>query len=254
MISVIIPYYRNESTVEATIRSTLTQTYRDIEVILVDCEGSFDMDSVNDIEIVNDKRLRVVTAEGLGSAASARNYGIGCACGEYVAYLDADDMWSPDKLELQLRCMSKVRRHGEAPVICCTGRALIDEQGRNLNKYIPCRRYIDYTAMLRSNHINCSSVLMRKDVAERYPFPEGELHEDYAVWLTILRDGGYAVGIDRPLLKYRVSKGSRSGNKLRSAAMTYRVYKYMKLPFARRVAYFISYAVNGLRKYGTGTR
>ena len=76
-----------------------------------------------------------------------------------------------------------------------------------------------------------------------------DIHEDYVMWLSILKDGGYAAGIDKPLLLYRKSHDSKSGNKFRSAIMNYRVYKYMGLGWFSRIKYMVTYTVLGIRKH-----
>ena len=97
--------------------------------------------------------------------------------------------------------------------------------------------------------LNTSGVMVLSQVAKRYPMEQEKLHEDYIMWLSILKDYDMAYGINEPLLKYRVMKGSKSGNKLKSAAMTFGVYRYMGLNLFQSLYYFCFYAVGGFRKY-----
>lgn len=252
MISVIVPYHNNERTVDESIESALNQSYRDLEVILVD-NGS----SRKYVSKIDDERLRVLRYDECLGAAAARNKGVKEAKGEYVAFLDSDDIWELDKLARQINMMEKAKIHGEEPVICFTGRRLINASGVDTGKVVGCDRIVRFDRLVKNNQINCSSVLMKRELAERYPFPEGKLHEDYAVWLSILKKGGYAVGINKPLIRYRLNPGSRSSNKLKSAYMTYLDYRFVglgKLESARRM---ISYTIAGVKKYTglyTGTR
>jgi teichuronic acid biosynthesis glycosyltransferase TuaG len=135
------------------------------------------------------------------------------------------------------------------PVICTTGRSLVSESGRYLGRFIGCDKIITYEKLLMGNQINCSSVLMKKWLAERFCFPEGDFHEDYALWLDILSHGSFAVGINLPLLRYRVRRDSQSGHKLKSALMTYRVYRYSGLSIFESMYYMVHYAFNGIKKY-----
>ena len=183
MVSVIMPSHNSGSTLETAVRSVLGQTYNDLELIIVD-NGSVVSPKLSD-DILSDGRVRLIEyAEVLG-AAEARNIGVSEARGDLIAYLDSDDYWAPDKLEKQIKVMGRFRRNGKAPVIVFSGREIIDEDGNDTGHYIGCDKVVDYGLLLKSNQINCSSVLLRKDYALKYPFPDGDFHEDYAVWLKV---------------------------------------------------------------------
>ena len=177
-------------------------------------------------------------------AAASRNRGVQEAHGQYVAFLDADDWWENGKLLLQLDTLHETGR-----VLCSTGRELMNYDGTPAGKYIPVKETVSYRDLLKHNSINCSSVLLLRDVAAEFPMEHDDSHEDYLTWLKILRKYGPAAGIDRPLLKYRMSKTSKSGDKKKSAIMTYKVYRYMGYSHMRCILYFISYAIHGFWKY-----
>ena len=248
MISVIIPCYKGNATIRKAVMSVLNQTYQDTEVIVLDIARTLDRKLLKtfDEDIPN---VRVYSYDEVLDPAMGRNIGVGLAKGEYVAFLDADDFWREDKLEKQLKVMEKYSYRGVRPVICTTGRSLVSESGRYLGRFIGCDKIITYEKLLMGNQINCSSVLMKKSLAERFCFPEGDFHEDYALWLDILSHGSFAVGINLPLLRYRVRRDSQSGNKLKSAVMTYRVYRYSGFGVGGSIYYMIHYAFNGLKKY-----
>lgn len=244
MISVIIPSHNNNSTLSLAVRSALGQTYKDIEVIIIDNGSENGADKVISPEILEDRRVHLIKYSSALGAAGARNAGLREAKGEYIAFLDADDIWKKNKLELELRVMEKCRN----AVIVFSGRGIIDEKGRYTGRYIGCDRKVDYKSLLRTNQINCSSVLVRRETL-REGFPYGKMHEDYALWLTILKRGGYAFGINRPLILYRKRKQSESSNKLASALKQYRVYKYIGIGKIELVINMISYAVAGIKKH-----
>lgn len=98
--------------------------------------------------------------------------------------------------------------------------------GSSTGRTIPVKEKITYRELLKHNSINCSSVILRRDVAREFPMEHDDSHEDYITWLKILRKYGCAAGINKPYLKYRLSEGGKSRNKLKSAAMTYNVYRY----------------------------
>ena len=248
MISVIIPCYKGNATIRKAVMSVLNQTYQDTEIIVLDIARTLDKKLLKtfDEDIPN---VRVYSYDEVLDPAEGRNIGVSLANGEYVAFLDADDFWREDKLEKQLKVMEKYSYRGVRPVICTTGRSLVSETGRYLGRYIRCDKIITYEKLLLGNQINCSSVLMRRSLAEKYVFPEGDFHEDYALWLDILSHGGFAAGINLPLLRYRMRRESRSGHKLKSAVMTNRVYRYSGYSALESMYYMIHYAFNGIKKY-----
>ena len=248
MVSVIIPCYKGNDTIRRAVMSVLNQTYQDTEVIVIDNNRTLDRKLLKTFN-ENIPNVRVYSFDEKISAAAARNFGINAARGEYVAFLDADDYWREDKLEKQLKVMEKYTYKGIAPVICFSGRAIIDSSNRFTGKYFGCDKIVTYEKLLKGNQINCSSVIMKKNVAEKFEFPEGNMHEDYALWLDVLRHGSFAAGINRPLLRYRLSPNSQSGNKIKSALMTFRVYMYEGLGIFETLYYMTMYAINGIKKY-----
>ena len=128
-------------------------------------------------------------------------------------------------------------------------RELMKADGSDTGRYIPVREKIRYRDLLKHNCINCSSVLIRREAALEFPMEHDDSHEDYITWLKVLKKYGSAAGINKPLLKYRLSEGGKSRNKLKSASMTYRVYRYAGYDPVRSSLFFISYAVNGVWKY-----
>ena len=177
-------------------------------------------------------------------AARSRNRGVKEARGKYIAFLDADDWWEKGKLKAQTEVMEQT-----GCAICSTGRELMTPDGRTTGKYIPVKERITYRELLKHNSINCSSVLLRREDALAFPMEHDDSHEDYITWLRILRKGGFAIGINRPYLKYRLSEGGKSRNKLKSAAMTYQVYRYVGYGPLKSLFFFVSYALHGIWKY-----
>ena len=241
-VSVIIPAYRCSSTLRQAIDSALIQEVPLEILVLDDCSGE-DIEGIVK-EYGEEPRLRYLKNEKNLGAAASRNRGVQLAFGDYVAFLDADDWWENGKLLLQLDTLHETGR-----VLCSTGRELMNYDGTPAGKYIPVKETVSYRDLLKHNSINCSSVLLLRDVAAEFPMEHDDSHEDYLTWLKILRKYGPAAGIDRPLLKYRMSKTSKSGDKKKSAIMTYKVYRYMGYSHMRCILYFISYAIHGFWKY-----
>ena len=219
LISVIMPVYNGGSTIRQAVESVFCQNIP-LELLVID-DGSTDQTS----EVLSVYQNRpdfhyLKNPHNIGAAAS-RNRGVQEAHGQYVAFLDADDWWENG----------------------------MNYDGTPAGKYIPVKETVSYRDLLKHNSINCSSVLLLRDVAAEFPMEHDDSHEDYLTWLKILRKYGPAAGIDRPLLKYRMSKTSKSGDKKKSAIMTYKVYRYMGYSHMRCILYFISYAIHGFWKY-----
>lgn len=242
LVSVIMPAYNCKDYIAEAIRSVLIQKVP-LELIIIDDHSN---DGTEELvqSFSQDGRVICVRNERNLGVASSRNKGVELARGKYVAFLDADDYWMEDKLEKQTALMEK-----KQAVLSSTGRELMDKDGNLSGKTIGIKEEISYKELLKGNILNTSGVMVLTDVAKRYPMEQEQLHEDYIMWLSILKDYNVAYGINEPLLKYRVMKGTKSGNKLKSAQMTFGVYRYMGLSFFQSCYYFCFYAVRGVMKY-----
>lgn len=243
IVSVVIPAYNCAGYIVQALESAFAQEVP-LEVLVID-DGSQD----GLLEVLRPYLGRpdfryFCNAVNLGAAGS-RNRGVQKAAGTYVAFLDADDWWENGKLAAQLELLSRT-----GDVLCATGRELVREDGTSAGRVIPVKENITYRELLKHNSINCSSVVIRRDVALEFPMERDDIHEDYLTWLKVLQKYGRAVGINRPYLKYRLRREGKSADKLRSAVMTYKVYRCMGYGRAKSALFFASYAVHGLQKYG----
>lgn len=125
----------------------------------------------------------------------------------------------------------------------------MDANGEPTGKIIDVPNSASYKTLLLTNCVPCSSVLMKTSVAREFYMSHDELHEDYIMWLRVLKKYGEAFAVKKPLLKSRLSEGGKSRNKLESAKMHYKVYRLMGIPAWKSIWFFLCYAVNGVRKY-----
>lgn len=242
LVSVIMPCYNAERTIVRAVRSAMVQDVA-LEVLVLDDQSTDG--TVKALEaFMQDERVRLITNPEKLGASGGRNVLVRAARGRYIAYLDADDEWAEGKLAKQLQLLEKT-----GAVLCCTGRSLMDSKGRDTGRYIGVKQRITYRDELMGNQINCSSVVMRRKDALKYPMEHEDAHEDYLTWLRLLKGGGFAVGIDEPLLHYRLSQGGKSGHKWHSAGMTFRTFRYAGMGNVRSLVCFIGYAVHGVLKY-----
>lgn len=241
-ISVIIPAYRCENTICDAVDSALSQHVR-LEIIVIDDEGS-DCLLKRLMKYKDTPQVKVFRNKCNLGAAASRNRGVQLAQGKYIAFLDADDVWVQGKLEKQIQRLEQTNA-----VLCSTARELISPDGKATGRIIPVKETITYQELLKHNSINCSSVLIKREVALEFPMKHEESHEDYILWIEILRKYKQVVAINEPLLKYRLTTTGKSGNKLQSAKMTFQVYRHVGFGFLTSCALFVRYAWYGVMKY-----
>lgn len=242
LVSVVMPAYNCAASIGASIESVLCQDVP-LELIVVNDRSPDDLDAAM-AKYLHDERVVYVTNQVNMGAAMSRNRAMEMARGKYIAFLDSDDIWLPGKLKKQVELLEQ-----SGNVLCCTARALMTPEGVDDGRIIPVAEVITYRDLLRHNSIGCSSVLIRTEAAREFPMGHEDSHEDYIMWLQVLRKYGDARGINEPLLRYRLSNTGKSGSKLHSAKMTFMVYRYMGFSLPKSLLCFASYAINGVKKY-----
>ena len=125
----------------------------------------------------------------------------------------------------------------------------MDEDGNPIGWQLHVPKMIKYRELLKQNLISNSSVLIRKDLYSKYYAIGDDMHEDFSIWLQVLKSGIIAYGIDKPLLQYRISRKSKSGNKLKAARMNWNTYRYIGLNPIESFYYMIWYTIRGILKY-----
>lgn len=249
LLSVVIPVHNGTPTICETLDSVLAQKIdRRMEVLLID-DGSTDDLEETIAPYLKDPRLRLLHNSSRLGVAKTRNRGVLEARGKYIAFVDADDIWKEGKLQRQLDLIKST-----GAVLCCTGRELIQSDGTDTGHAIHVKERLTYRDLLWQNPIACSSVVILTEAMRKYPMSHEDSHEDYITWMKVLKDYGFAAGIDEPLILYRLGAGGKSGGKLKSAAMTYRAYRYMGFSVVKSCMLFVSYAFHGVMKYGRTKR
>ncbi|MBE5921236.1 MAG: glycosyltransferase family 2 protein [Lachnospiraceae bacterium] len=243
LVSVIMPAFHSEKTIAVAVESVLCQEIP-FELLILDNspdDATYDaLAPYLSIPGVIYKKNPV----NQGVAAS-RNLGISMAKGKYIAFLDSDDWWAPGKLKKQVSVLEE-----SGCVLCSTAREFVNADGSKTGRVVPVTEDITYKVLLKHNCINCSSVLAKREVIAEFGMEHDDAHEDYILWLRILKKYGCAIGINKPLLYYRKSPTAKTGNKLKSALMHYQSLRYAGIGVIPSVFYFISYAINGVRKHG----
>ena len=247
LISVIIPAYNAEKTIEEAVDSVLSQSYENIEVILIDDHSSDGTKELLEALADKDPRVRVLSNDTNIGVLKTRLKGVHSSFGKWIAFLDSDDVWESDKLEKQVRLQEET-----ASYLVYSGTGYIGKNGAPLSWVFHVPSEVTYKKLLKQNVISNSSVLVLKDVFLHFtPVSEdgNDMHEDFACWLSILKNGHKISGIDEPLVKYRVSNDSLTGNKFHAAVLNWRTYRFIGLNVFQAAFYMAFYAVNGMIKY-----
>lgn len=244
LISVIMPAYNAEKYIGQAIESVIAQTFGNWELLIIDDASSDATARIACDYAERDERIRVYKKPENSGVANSRNLGFEKAGGEWIALLDSDDVWYSEKLEKQL----ELTKRSGAEIIYCAYE-MIDESGNKISDFsVP--ESADYSYMLKRCVLSCSTVLLARETIQENRFSTEYYHEDYALWLKLLKKGYKATGCTEMLAAYRVAENSRSGDKLRAAKNRWMIFrKAEKLPFFKAVWAFIGYAYYGFVKY-----
>jgi len=243
LISIITPSYNAEDFIQETIESVLSQSYTHWEMIIVDDCSSDNTMLIIEKYIKKDSRIKHIRNEENLGVAQSRNNAIKKAKGQYIAFLDADDIWLPKKLEKQLSFMQE-----KNVLMSYTAYDTIDEQGTYIGSF-SVKNKISYDDLLKTSSIGTLTMMYNAKILGKIYF-EILGHEDYVLKLHILKKIDYAEGISKVLAKYRIHTKSLSHNKIKVALWQWHIYrKVEKLSLLKSFYYFIHYAYYGFFKY-----
>lgn len=244
LVSIIVPAYKAAGVVGRTVESVLVQTYPHWEMLIAD-----DCSPDNTREVIagwarRDSRIQLVTLERNGGPAAARNAALERAQGRWIAFLDSDDTWLPNKLE---RSLAHAQANRSALVF--TGFRRVNHDETRTGVYIGVPATLTYRQLLGNTAIATSTVVIDRSVCGDVRM-QRVYYDDFVCWLGILKRGFIAHGLNEDLMRYRVMARSVSRNKGKSARevwTTYRQIERLALPPA--AWHFSRYALNALRKY-----
>lgn len=243
-ISIIMAAFNAEKTIAQSIESVINQTYSDWELIIVnDCSVDKTLTIANGFAD-KDARIRVFSNPVNSGISKTRRVCIDNSKGTWIAILDSDDLWLADKLEKQVDTAFCTGAD-----LIFTGSSFIDENGDFYDWVLHVPKTTTYRKLRYQNIISNSSSLVRKDVFLANCVDRDDIHEDFACWLNILKHGGKVVGIDEPLLQYRISHHSRTGNKCKSALRNWRTYRSIGMGLSEALISQTIYMIKGFLKY-----
>jgi teichuronic acid biosynthesis glycosyltransferase TuaG len=243
LVSIIMPAYNAEKTLAEAVDSVLAQIWPDWELLLVVDKNS--SDRTHDIATsyaTKDRRVKPISGLSQGGCVFNRNQAIQRASGGFLAFLDSDDLWLPEKLKRQVEFMERTGCD-----LSYTGYAQMNWTGQRLPHVVTPPARLTYDDLLNDNLLGCLTAMVRRSRFPDIRFEE-HLHEDFILWLRLLRQT-VAQGLPDTLAVYRQAAHSRSGNKVKAALARWRILRhYENLPLTRALPCFLRYAFGALRK------
>lgn len=214
-VSVIIPSCNSSSYILEAVESALAQTYGNLEVIVADDASRDDTREI--VNGIRDPRVKLIARAENGGAAAARNTAIRAAAGRYIAFLDSDDYWMPDKLAVQVgRMQEEEKDFSYTSYLAKSG---------NREVLIDVPDEIDYPGLLRGNIICTSTAVYDSRKLGKIYMPDLAMRQDFATWLNVLQKCNSALGIRQPMSCYRRRQHSLSSRFARAMYFNYRVYR-----------------------------
>ena len=248
LVSIITPMYKGAAFVGKTIESVLKQSYTDWEMIIVDDCSPDGGAGINEVKKYQDARIILVENKINTGSSGARNTALHLAKGQYIAFLDSDDIWSPIFLDSQLDFMKE-----KSAALVTGSYHRINEQGIQVLQPFIVPEKVSYWDILKSNPVSClTTIYDRKVVGEHY-FKEElkSLRDDYAFWLEILKNKvDYAYGNPKILASYRLVSTSVTRNRKKLIKPQFLIYYQVeKLGLLRSIYYFMNWAIRSVFKY-----
>ncbi|MBB6449892.1 teichuronic acid biosynthesis glycosyltransferase TuaG [Geomicrobium halophilum] len=242
LVSIITPTYNSADFIQETINSVLNQTYQKWELIIVD-DCSTD-NTLSLIQSYNDARISYYKLKRNSGAAVARNTAIQYSQGDFLAFLDSDDLWEENKLKEQIQFMKE-----NDVGFTFTGYRIIKEDGNSTYNYVKPPSVIAYKDLLKNTAIGCLTVMIDKNKIPDIKMPDVRAGQDTACWLSILKQGHKAYGINQELAYYRNVDNSISSNKFKALKRVWKIYRDLEgLNIFKSSWYFSHYVKNALLK------
>lgn len=240
-----MPCYNSGTFIRQAIESVRNQTFEDWELLVVD-DGSTDdsADIIKGMEQMDGRIKYLKTNAPSGSPIVPRNIGVKKALGRYIAFLDSDDAWLANKLERQMKMFEQY----EDMAICFSNYEKMTEQGERNNRIIKAPTITTYKQLLLSNVIGCLTAVYDTEKVGKVFF-QNHSHEDYILWLDILKRGYVARNTNTVEALYRVRENSVSSNKLKTLSWQWDIYRNVeKIGLLRSSYYFLNYAYRAFKK------
>lgn len=244
LVSIITPVHNSEEFIEECLNSVLSQTYPTWELLLVDDCSTDNSATIIQEHANKDPRIKYFRLEENSGAGVARNKAIAESKGNFIAFLDSDDLWLPEKLEKQLSFMQS----NKYP-FTFTSYNKINEEGEKLVGIVKAKKKIAYKKALYKNPIGCLTVMYDVSFFGKQFMPSIRKRQDYALWLKLLKKTN-AHGLQEPLSSYRVRNNSISANKWSLLKYEWKIYREEEnLSILKSLFYFLSAIILKMKSY-----
>lgn len=236
LVSIITPTYNCAKFIALTINSVRAQTYQNWEMIIVDDRSKDNTQEIVEEYMKSDSRIKYYLLEENSGAAVARTTAMKLAQGSYMAFLDSDDIWMPEKLEKQIKWMEE-----NDYAFSCTAYEQIDEENLPLDRIIKTIKKTDYNRLLLDCPVGNSTVMYNVEKMGKFEVPNIRKRNDDALWLQMLKKEKYIWGMPDILMKYRIRKNSISNNKLSVIKYHWILYREIEHLSVIRSVFHIGY-------------
>lgn len=250
LVSIITPLFNCEKYIRDTIESVIVQDYTNWEMIIVDdCSDDKSTDVVHEYT-TNDNRIQLIINKTNKGAGYCRNLAIKKAKGEFIAFLDSDDIWSPNKLSKHLEFM-----HKNNSAFSHTSYGYIDDLGNKImSTFHVSRQPVKYTDLLKRTEISCLTAMYDVRKIGKMYMPHLRKKQDYALWLDILNLGFKSDPLDLELAYYRQRSNSNTSNKFNLIIAHWKFLRFReKISFFKSLYYLSCWMIGGFRKYYLST-
>lgn len=245
LVSIIMPCYNDAAYISDSINSVISQTYQNWELIIVDDFSTDNSKKIIRDYTIKDSRIKLIESESNIGPGLSRNEGIKISKGQYIAFLDSDDLWDENKLDFQINFMQKKN------IAFSFTSYRIMHGDKVSNTVIPVKKSVTYSNLLKINHIGCLTVVFDlKILNKKYFMPNLKRQQDLGLWLSILRNGERAMGCDQVLATYRVDRQKNMKNKFKAIYYRWKLFRKVEcLSLFSTIYNFIIYLVLGSIKY-----
>lgn len=241
LVSIIMPAYNCEKFIGESIESIINQTYKNWELIIVDDCSTDNTPIVVKKYLEQDSRINYIRLNKNSGAAVARNKAIDVAKGKFVAFLDSDDIWFPEKLTKQINFMKENNYY-----FTCTSYTKIDEYGNYLDRIVLVREKYNYNDLLKYGTGNLS-VVYNAEVLGKFIIPDIRKRNDYVLWLQVIKKAGFLYGIKEPLGSHRIRKDSISSRKTSLVFYHWKVYREIEhLSFFKSISLIFFWIIKSI--------
>ncbi len=220
LVSILIPTYNTEKFIRETLQSVKNQTYSNWEMILVDDASTDQTVAIIEEFAQNDNRIKLFKLEKNSGNGFARNIALEKASGKYIAYLDADDLWFPEKLEKQIRFLKTKNLPFTFSFYDC-----IDDDGNDLKRRVETPVPLTYNQLFFCNYVGNLTAIYDAEFFGKIKLESSQKRQDWRLWLTILKQIKTAEAVPEPLAFYRIRRDSISSSKFKLIKHNFGVYR-----------------------------